>query len=311
MKGIQVVQALLCIMLLGGALALPGLVAAQERQTMSEAVHVQADQQVNASVATVWRDIVIEGEVLGDVTSLTGSIHISGVVHGDVVSYSGAVWLDDTAHVAGSVLVLTGNVTRTAHAQIAGTLIGDTNIGSVMTASTTNFAAPAQSVAFQHVWYVLLGVVGIVLTLAMTVAGATIWAARTMAAAHLVQLVPVRVATVGLLTQLLLNVLLVVVGMVFTFTLIGLPLLVPLLLVLHLPFLYALVILARALVHPRTGRRSVPLVLVGSIGLLLVPLVVGWFVPVASLILFYLLAAPGLGALLLGRASSLATAPAA
>jgi hypothetical protein len=121
---------------------------------------------------------------------------------------------------------------------------------------------------------------------------------------------PWRSLALGALTLLLLAQALVLLAGLLALSLVGLLLLPPLLLLLHLPASYGLAVLAHVLVrHPgrRPERAVTPALLTLTVGVMLLPVVLlGILSPAGGLLLFYLLASAGLGAALLSRGGVLA-----
>jgi hypothetical protein len=86
-------------------------------------------------------------------------------------------------------------------------------------------------------------------------------------------------------------------------SLVGLPLLLPLLLVLQLPYLFGLTAIGRAIGGSASGQSPKPPqnAVLGTLPLLLPLALLGIVAPLASAALFYLVAGAGLGAAILSR----------
>jgi hypothetical protein len=286
---------------------LPGVVYAQEG-----ALVVSRGEQVVGDVATIQRHIRIEGMVQGDVTSWFGSIYIQGTVAGDVVSYGGSITLDDGARVDGSVLGMGGEVQQHHSARVAGQLIGDAFIGKQMTASLLNVADGQHSTPTAWLHYVLVSVALCGLVLALAALSMLIWPHRITRTSEVLLAMPWRSLLLGLLTTLLLGTLLLFGALLLALSLVGLPLLLVLVLLAHLPYVYGLVSLALALVRRVTEaqqRRVALWAVVLATLVLFVPVVlVAAISTLLSAALFYLLASAGLGAAVLSRGGVLVPA---
>ena len=284
-----------------------GVAYAQGEAPLAPLVVAQG-QTTQGDIATTSQAIVVDGEVLGDVTTWGGDITINGHVSGDVVSYSGNVTLGGGAQVDGKVFTVGGTVARPASAQIvAGQVIAGAPGGSAVfglidlfVPSGTEAAAvgPALRGAF--------GLAGALVLLALATFGTLLWPRRSAVAVAALRTAPWRAAALGALTTLLLALLLLPLGALLAVTLVGMSLLLPLLLVLHLPYVFGLAAMGQLL-----GRRLFPtlgsLASSGGVLLLLLPLLlVGIVAPAAALVLFYAIAGTGLGAAILSRGGTLA-----
>lgn len=271
-------------------------------------VRVAPEQTFQGDLATNSEWIIVDGTVHGDVTSWSGDIVINGHVTGDVVSYSGNINIGTGAQVEGNVLTVGGVIAgQTAQATINGQLFGGVPGGNalsglitVITPSTGDDAAIAPFVrgAFALAGMILLVVLSTLSTL--------LWPQRTAVTRLTLRTAPWRSFVLGTLTTLLLALAILPLGALFAFTLIGVPLIVPLLLALHLPYVYGLATLGQ-LVGQRLTRQQRDLATpVGVIVLVLPLVVVGLATPFLALILFYLVACSGVGASILSRAGTLA-----
>ncbi len=275
----------------------------------TEPITVAVDQVVQGDLAAVERPLLIEGRVEGDVTSWSGSITILGTVNGDVVSYAGHIKLGPDAYVAGNVLALGGGVTRSSPDQVAGQVLGEqVTTGGLLLADMAQLFRPGSDGEFADVPLPLLSAAMTIFGLLLTLAFATVWPRRTLGVSRVLQQVPTRSVMLGLLTTLLLALIGLLVAGVLALTLIGLPLLLPLLLLLQLPYLFGLAGVARAVATHIRLPDTVALLLGGAA--LLVPLgLIGAFAPLWSLLLFYLVASVGLGATILSRGGAYAFRP--
>lgn len=271
--------------------------------TLSSGIH-------EGNIATITSDIRVEGEVTGDVTSWTGNIVVNGYVHGDVVSYTGTIELTPGARVDGNVMSLGGRV-QADEATIAGKVFVGGTGGQYLSRLVGIFAptpfGPASTVGIAG-WpfSLVLGLALLILCLLM----ASVWPQRTASTAIMLAYHPGRAALIGLLAGVALSALLPLLATLLAVTLIGLPLSIILLVLANLPYiigLAALIQAARATLEPRTLAVSRTLIFV-AFGLILPIALVGMISPAAALLLFYLIASPGLGALLISRFGTLRSA---
>jgi hypothetical protein len=118
---------------------------------------------------------------------------------------------------------------------------------------------------------------------------------------------PARSLAVGLLTTLLLGLLLPPLASLLALSLVGLPLVLPLLLLLQAPYLFGLAGLGWALGGQALPAAAPPVAAAAGAAVLLLPLAaVGALAPLWSAALFYLLASLGLGAAVLSRGGAYA-----
>lgn len=290
------------------AIALAALPAPARAQPPAPPLVVAAGETIAGDLATVDQPIVVAGLVEGDVTSWSGTIMVEGEVRGDVVSYAGTITLGPTARIGGSVLAVAGGV-RTAGAAVAGPVIGEEPVagGAVVAGVATLFGRQPSSLAPAVPRPLVSGLLTLVV-LGICVLIAAVWPNRTTGAATALRRAPLRSAGVGLLSTLLAAVLLPPLGSLLALSLVGLPLLPPLLLVLQLPYLFGVAVLARLATTVLGAGKLHPAVAVGVGGLaMLLPLAaLGIAAPFASAALFYLIASIGLGAAILSRAGAYA-----
>jgi cytoskeletal protein CcmA (bactofilin family) len=297
---------------------LPASAAAQEREAP---LVIPAGETYDGDLATVTRDIQVEGHVTGDVTSWSGTIVIAGTVAGDVVSYSGQVTIQPGAHIGGHVLASGGALQLDDRAAVVGQTISGES-GGVALANVLELFSPSERAdGGAAVGRVLFGAALGVFLLAFTLLCIAFWPRRTGAASLTLRRAPGRALALGLLTTLLLLLALPPLAALLAATLVGLPLLLLLMAIIQVPYVYGLATLARAAGMPSDGstNRTFPsvfsegeslsrasLLLAG--GLALAVAVVGALAPLWGLTLFYLLASPGLGAALLSRGGLLVPA---
>jgi len=312
----HVLRLIVCIGLL-----LPGAAAAQPRE---DTLVVPTGQTYEGNLATITRDIRVEGVVTGDVTSWSGNIEVTGRVGGDVVSYGGKVMIRGSGQVSGHVLASGGALQLDAGAVVTGQAIHSEAGGGALANLLDLFSPTIDSGANATVGRGLFGAVLGVFLLAFCLLCITFWPRRTAAASLMFRRAPGRVAVLGLLTTLLLALALPPLTALLAATLIGLPLIVLLLALVHIPYIYGLAALVRAVgavaPHPpipskRDDDRSLSnareMGLVGegldrmtvavAAALALLVAIVAALAPLWGLALLYLLASPGLGAVLLSR----------
>jgi cytoskeletal protein CcmA (bactofilin family) len=315
--------ALVLLVVLLFSLLLPAGAAAQEREAP---LIIPAGQTYEGDLATIARDIQIEGEVAGDVTTWSGAIVVSGRVDGDVVSYSGQVTIRPGARIGGHVLASGGALQRDAGATVAGQTIRGESGGEALANVLEIFAPTDREGGAAAVGRALFGAVLGVFLLAFALLCIGFWPRRTAAASITLRQAPGRAMALGLLTTLLLVLALPPLAALLAATLVGLPLLIVLLAIIQAPYVYGLATLARAAgvaqsaaLTRGTGANRfarstsesqdlsrTTLLLAGSMALLVA--VVATLAPLWGMALFYLLASPGLGAALLSRGGLLVPA---
>jgi cytoskeletal protein CcmA (bactofilin family) len=283
----------------------PGAAAAQ-----SGPLVVAADAVFRGDLATVDRAILVQGVVEGDVTSWSGAITVEGTVEGDVVSYAGPVTLGPDARVSGSVLSMAGGVSGAGPA-VAGQVLGERPVagGRVVASVATIFGRQPETIDATIPRPLVSGALAL-LAGAVIALLAAIWPARTAGVALGLRRAPLRAAILGLLTTLLAAVLLPPLAGLLALTLVGLPLVMPLLMVLQLPYLFGAAAVARLIgdaLGAQSGRPAVSAAL-GAAALMLPLAAVGAAAPVVSAAIFYLVAGVGLGAAILTRAGAYALA---
>lgn len=269
------------------------------------AVVVAPDERISGDVATIGRAIVVAGLVEGDVTSWSGAIEVTGTVLGDVVSYTGPVTLGPGADVRGSVLAVGGTLIREDAALVSGQVLGgDPLTGGRMLSSVFAIFQPdpaAGDVPRPLISGTLAGAAFVLI-----VACAVVWPRRTLGLSLTLRQKPQAALRLGVLSGLLIGALTLLATALLALSLVGLPLILPLLLIVQAPFLVGLAGVARLLGEQIGGRQrsSAALVAIGA-GVILLPLaVLGISAPIWSAVLFYLVAGAGLGAAVLSRAGA-------
>jgi cytoskeletal protein CcmA (bactofilin family) len=290
--------ALLALWLLAGA----GLAHAQ-----NDALVVTASQHVAGNVATITQDIRVDGTVDGDVTSWNGAITIAGRVGGDVVSYSGAVTVLPTGRIAGHIFASTGMLHQEQGAVVAGQQIsggaGEALASLMDLLNPTRPSSPDSSLG-----HVLFGVALAVLLTAFCLLYSAFWPGRVALASDALRRLPGRALTLGLLTTLALALALLPLAGVLVASVVGIPLLVALLALALALYIFGLVVLARTL----SARAAMPegeaevsglsgRMLAWTLGFVLLIAIVVALAPLWGLALFFLMASPGLGAVVLSR----------
>jgi hypothetical protein len=269
-------------------------------RAQSDTLVIAAGQHVAGNVATIAQDIRVDGTVDGDVTSWNGAITIAGIVGGDVVSYGGAVTVMPTGQVAGHILASAGMLRQSPGAVVAGQKIsGGAGEALASLLDLLNPAGPGDpNDALGHT---IFGVALAVLLTAFCLLYSAFWPGRVALAGDALRRLPGRALTLGLLTTLALALALLPLAGLLVASIVGLPLLLLLLALALALYVCGLVVLARMLstreAIPTTGGRmmtfTLALVLLIAITVALAPL---W-----GLALFFLVASPGLGAVLLSR----------
>jgi hypothetical protein len=293
------------VILVAGLIALaPGHALAQGPRPLT----VVAGEVIHGDLASVGQPIRIIGMVEGDVTSWSGSITVLGEVHGDVVSYAGSIDLGPDAQVTGSVLSLGGGVLRDERARVAGRTLGENPLaGGAMLASAATFLQPQRGVAAAALPLPLISAALTIMFLLIALVCVAIWPRRTLGVSLALRHAPGRSVVFGLLTTALVALLLIPLGSLIALSLVGLPLLLPLLLILQAPYLFGLAGLGLALGGRIRPNAPEALAAASGIVLLLLPLgLIGAVAPLWSLLLYYTAASAGLGAAILSRGGAYA-----
>jgi hypothetical protein len=272
-------------------------------------ITVVAGQVISGDLASFDQPIMIDGTVEGDVTSWSGPITVRGEVRGDVVSYAGRIEIGPQARVSGSVLSLGGGVAGAGAAQVAGQVLGERPLagGAIVSNMAAILQPQAATGAAADLPLPLISAALTLICMLVAAACAALWPRRTLGVSRALRRAPGRSLLIGLLTTALAALLLLPVGGLIALSLVGLPLLLPLALLLQAPYLFGLAGLGRAVGERLRPGDTDPVAAVAGIALLLLPLgVVGAVSPLWSLGLFYLVASVGLGAAILSRGGAYA-----
>jgi hypothetical protein len=269
-------------------------------RAQSDTLVIATGQHVAGNVATIAQDIRVDGTVDGDVTSWNGAITITGSVGGDVVSYDGAVTVLPTGQVAGHILASAGMLRQAPGAVVAGqTISGGAGGALASLLDLLNPAAPGDPDA--ALGHALFGVALAVLLTAFCLLYSAFWPGRVALAGDTLRRLPGRALTLGLLTTLALALALLPLAGLLVASVVGVPLLLVLLALALALYVYGLVVLAQMLsargATPTTGGRMVA----WTLALVLLIAVVVALAPLWGLALFFLVASPGLGAVVLSR----------
>jgi hypothetical protein len=287
------------------AISLLALSLFQSGQEPAETI--PRDQQIDGSVSTIADDIRVDGVVAGDVVSWTGNIVVSGHVYGDVVSYTGNVTILPGARVDGSAMSLNGAL-QIEQATLGGSAIKGSGDGRIFSRIVGVFAPEAQAplgAANAANWLFSLFLGAVVLSSALLLMSSV--PNRLAAAAAMLRSYPSRALVVGMFAAIALMTLAFVLAGMLATTIIGLPLSVLLLLLLHVPFVFGVATLfqaASATFDPQAQGISLKTGLT-ALALVLPLLLIGLIAPFAALLLCYALASPGLGAAILSRGGML------
>jgi hypothetical protein len=184
--------------------------------------------------------------------------------------------------------------------------MGDSFVGKQMTASLLNVADGQHSTPGAWLYYVLVSVALCGLVLALAALSILIWPRRTARVSQVLLVMPWRSLLLGMLTTLLVGLLLLVGTLLLALSLVGLPLLLVLVLLVHLPYVYGLVALALVLVRrvavvSQQHRVRLWAVVLATLALFVPVVLIAAISPPLSAVLFYVLASAGLGAAILSR----------
>lgn len=281
-------------------------------EPVEQVIYVGPEETIESNVSTIDQLIIIDGIVKGDVTSWSADITINGYVEGDVVSYNGVITLKQAAQIDGNVLTVGGSIVyETAVPQVAGQIIEGAPGGSavfglvdIIRPSSANNANPGDAILRNA-----FTLAGALLLLALSTLMSLLWPHRSAITAQTLRTLPMRSLLLGIITTALLALLIVPISGLLTISLVGLPILIPLLLLLHIPYAYGLTALGQVI-----GQRMLPkqteFATPAGIALILFPIVIlSFFLPIIALLLFYLSASSGLGAALLSRLGTLPIRP--
>jgi cytoskeletal protein CcmA (bactofilin family) len=272
----------------------------------NDALVIGAGQHVAGSVATIAQDIQVDGAVDGDVTSWSGSITIAGSVGGDVVSYSGDVTLMPTGRVGGHILASGGTLRRAPSARVTGQTI-DGGAGEALASLIDLLNPTSDGRQDDPLARGLFGAALGVLLTAFCFLYTAFWPGRVALAGDALRRLPGRALSMGLLTTLALALALLPLAGLLVASVIGVPVLLGLLALALALYVYGLIVLGRALsasspakaqsaAQPANSRlMTITLAMVLLIGLAVA------LAPLWGLAMFFLVASPGLGAVILSR----------
>lgn len=234
------------------------------------------------------RDVVIDGEALSDVATVSGSVRVSGTVRGDVIALGGDVHLASSAVVEGEVMALGGSIDAAPAASIGGRSVA---YPSASAAWVTLLEAPAlggspSSSVLLAAKVVLLAAWMALLLLLFGISGR-----QVLSTAEAVREEPFRSFWLGFGAVVTLVLTGVLIG-ALTGPLIGLPWVAVILLILVLAKLWGMVAVFYALGHWAAGRlgRRLSVLHAATLGLIvlgalkLIPQVGLWVWSVATLI---------------------------
>jgi hypothetical protein len=273
---------------------------------LADTLVIAAEQHVQGSVATIAQDIHVDGTVEGDVTSWSGAITIAGSVGGDVITYSGDVTLTPTGRVGGHILASGGTLRRDPSAHVAGQAI-DGGAG-VALASLIDLLNPSSAGRQDDpLARTLFGIALAVLLTAFCFLYTAFWPGRVALAGDALRQLAGRALILGLLTTLALALALLPLAGLLVASVVGVPVLLALLALGLAVYVYGLVVLARAgsparapLSRSRNGGIDSRLIAITLALVLLIAVAVA-LAPLWGLALFFLMASPGLGAVILTR----------
>jgi hypothetical protein len=291
---------ILLMLLLGlWPLSIAGMARAQ-----SDPLVIAAGQHVAGNVATIAQDIRVDGIVDGDVTSWNGAITIAGSVGGDVVSYGGAVTVLPTGQVGRHILASAGMLHQAPGAVVAGQKISG-GAGEAL-ASLLDLLNPADPNNPDDVFgHTLFGMALAVLLTAFCLLYTAFWPGRVALAGDTLRYLPGRALTLGLLTTLALALALLPLAGLLVASVVGVPLLLLLLALALALYVYGMVVLARMLsAHggiSANGKPTSRRLVACTVALVLLIAVAVALAPLWGLALFFLVASPGLGAVVLSR----------
>ena len=94
------------------------------------AIVVEEGSVARQEVVAVGRDLVVAGEAMSDVVSISGSTRVTGRVAGDVIVLGGDGLLSETARVEGDVFILGGRLEAAPGARIEGRSVSYPTVSS-------------------------------------------------------------------------------------------------------------------------------------------------------------------------------------
>ena len=105
-------------------------VAGSSRAQDLPAIVVEEGSVARQEVVALGRDLVVAGEAMSDVVSISGSTRVEGRVGGDVIVLGGDGLLSETARIAGDVFVLGGRLEAAPGARIEGRSVSYPTVSS-------------------------------------------------------------------------------------------------------------------------------------------------------------------------------------
>lgn len=87
------------------------------------ALHLERGSLARHQLVAIGRDLVVDGEALGDVAAVEGSVAVSGRVAGDIIVLGGDVRLLPTARVGGDISALGGVIRAAPGARVEGKMV--------------------------------------------------------------------------------------------------------------------------------------------------------------------------------------------
>lgn len=114
-----------------GLVAVMGLATAVSSLAQDlPAIVVEEGSVARQEVVAVGRDLVVAGEAMSDVVSISGSTRVTGRVAGDVIVLGGDGLLSETARVEGDVFILGGRLEAAPGARIEGRSVSYPTVSS-------------------------------------------------------------------------------------------------------------------------------------------------------------------------------------
>jgi cytoskeletal protein CcmA (bactofilin family) len=303
------------LMLIGllGRTAGGGVIPAADDRLVTQGDVVIAPGERVHNVTTTDGDISVRAGavVTGDVTAQSGDVVIEGRVGGNVSSLSGDVTLAPTAYVGGSVLASAGDIYRQRGATVEGSLAATTGQVHNDAASAAPPRPGSGSGFFGWLVRLILTGVGSLVVLVLGVVVLVVAPRPVTRIEATLEEVFWPSAVVGVLTAILLPIVTIILSGILLFTVVGAPLV---LLVAGAVWFLGLVVfalwlgerLARIFPRARLARTAVGRGTLGLAAILAGGVLVGSAAQWLGAPLVYLLGCFGLGAVILSRGGSIA-----
>ncbi|MGB5163532.1 MAG: polymer-forming cytoskeletal protein [Thermoanaerobaculia bacterium] len=112
------------------AVAMGCAAAGSSRAQNLPAIVVEEGSVARQEVVALGRDVVVAGEAMSDVVSISGSTRVEGRVGGDVIVLGGDGLLSETARIDGDVFVLGGRLEAAPGARIEGRSVSYPTVSS-------------------------------------------------------------------------------------------------------------------------------------------------------------------------------------